>query len=156
MRYFLNPLKFVPAKIVALRYLFMFVPLKSFPSLSPLSLSPSPQQYTAMEMYYSAMKVWEEHESHDVECDRVQRIHTLENLAELLMHGYGYDYDDDCELSSLNEDELYRQAEELRSEFIKRSRGQVMAAEEAYVVCKKTVEEAKYEVHIHVHRVHVT
>ena len=95
------------------------------------------------------MKVWEEHESHDVECDRVQRIHTLENLAELLMHGYGYDYDDDCELSSLNEDELYRQAEELRSEFIKRSRGQVMAEEEAYVVCKKTVEEAKYEVHIH-------
>ena len=130
----------------------MLVPLKSFPSLflslSPFSsFLPPPQQYTAMEMYYAAMKVWQEHESHDVECDRVQRIHTLENLAELLMHGYGYDYNDDCELSSLNEDELYRQAEELRSEFIKRSRGQVMAAEEVYVVCKKTVEEAKYEVH---------
>ena len=103
-----------------------------------------------MEMYYAAMKVWQEHESHDVECDRVQRIHTLENLAELLTDGYGYDYNDDfdcCELGSLNEEELRWQAEELRSEFIKRSRGQVMAAEEAYVVCKKTVEEAKYEVH---------
>ena len=98
-------------------------------------------------MYYAAMKVWQEHESHEVECDRVQRIHTLENLAELLTDGYGYyDDDDGDEIGSLNEEELRQQAKELRSEFIKRSRGQVMAAEEAYVVCKRNVEEAKYEV----------
>ena len=94
------------------------------------------------------MKVWQEHESHDVECDRVQRIHTLENLAELLTEGFGYCEDDDegGEIGSLDEEELCKQAKELRSEFIKRSRGQVMAAEEAYVVCKRNVEEALYEV----------
>jgi hypothetical protein len=131
----------------------VYVPLNSQIILS----LPLPQQHTALEMYYAAMKVWQEHESHDVECDRVQRIHTLENLAELLMEGYGYDYsddgDDDGEINSLDEEELYRQARELRSEFIKRSRGQVMTAEEAYVVCKRNVKEAQYEVHIHVHRI---
>ena len=90
------------------------------------------------------MKVWQDHESHDVECDRVQRIHTMENLAKLLADGYG----DDEDIGSLEEDTLLPKAMELRSEFIKRSRGQVMAAEEAYVVCKKNVKEAQYEVKI--------
>ena len=101
-------------------------------------------------MYYAAMKVWQDHESHDVECDRVQRIHTLENLAELLTEGYHYcDDDDGDEIGSLDKEDLRDQAKELRSEFIKRSRGQVMAAEEAYVVCKRNVEDAQYEVHTH-------
>ena len=70
----------------------------------------------------------------------------MENLAELLAAGFGYCDDDDDDICSLDEEELCKQAKELRSEFIKRSRGQVMAAEEAYVVCKRNVEEAQYEV----------
>ena len=28
--------------------------------------------------------MWQEHLSHDVDCDKLQRIHTMENLAEVL------------------------------------------------------------------------
>ena len=95
-----------------------------------------------MEMYRNAMTVWQEQEAHEVECDRVQRIHTMENLAKLLSEGYGGD------THTLRDDKLLQEAQQLRSEFIKRSRGQVKAAEEAYVICKRNVEDAQYEVHV--------
>lgn len=104
-------------------------------------LSSSLSQFgRAVEMYRAAMTVWQEHESHDVECDRVQRIHTMENLAELLAKGHGRD------THTLRDDSLLEVAKQLRSEFMKRSRGAVKASEEAFVVCRRNVEEAKYEV----------
>ncbi len=33
------------------------------------------------------MTAWQEHQSHDIDCDKLQRIHTMENLDELLQHG---------------------------------------------------------------------
>ena len=91
-------------------------------------------------MYRSAMTVWQEHESHDIECDRVQRVHTLENLSHLLSEGHGGD------THTLRDDSLLQEADELRSEFMKRSRVQVEAAEEAAIVSKKDVEDALQEV----------
>ena len=86
------------------------------------------------------MTVWQDHLSHEVECDRVQRIHTLENLADLLAQGHGGD------TRTLRDDSLITEAKQLRSEFMKRSRGQVLAAEEAFIVCKRNVKDAEYEV----------
>ena len=90
------------------------------------------------------MTVWQEHESHDVECDRVQRIHTMENLAELLTKGYGGD------AHTLRDDSLLKEAKKLRAEFMKRSRAEVKTSEEVFVSCKKNVEDAMYEVCVYV------
>ena len=88
------------------------------------------------------MTVWQDHVSHDIECDRVQRIHTMENLSTLLADGYGRD------THTLRDDTLLQEAKELRSEFMKRSRVQVEAAEEAAIVCKREVEDTECEASI--------
>ncbi len=34
------------------------------------------------------MTAWQEHLLHDIDCDKLQRIHTMENLSELLQNGF--------------------------------------------------------------------
>ncbi len=34
------------------------------------------------------MTAWQEHLCNDVDCDKLQRIHTMENLSELLQNGF--------------------------------------------------------------------
>jgi hypothetical protein len=42
----------------------------------------------ARETYEQAISMWREYKEKEVECDRLQRIHTLENLAWLLEQGH--------------------------------------------------------------------
>ena len=74
----------------------------------------------------------------------------MENLAEILAQGHGGN------ARTLRDDSLLSEAKELRSEFMKRSRGQVIAAEEAFLVCKKNVEDTKYEVELEWHTVFIS
>ena len=88
------------------------------------------------------MTSWQEHLAHEVECDKLQRIHTMENLAELLDMGHGNG------TSTLRDDSLKEEACTLRSKYMEKAEGQVKAAAEAMLVCKNNIVTARLEVSV--------
>jgi len=93
----------------------------------------------AVEHYREAMQAWQEHEKQDIDCDKLQRIHTMENLSQLLREGRGNSH-------TLRDDHLMEDAKVLRDKYSEKPEAQVRAAIEGLVACKQAIDSASLEV----------
>ncbi|CAI8043929.1 E3 ubiquitin-protein ligase SHPRH [Geodia barretti] len=85
--------------------------------------------------------MWREYKEKEVECDRLQRIHTLENLAWLLEQGH-------CTPEELSEGPwrnaatLREKAGELRAQFLGKTESMVHTAALAVMTCKRATRDS--------------
>ncbi|XP_019848691.1 PREDICTED: E3 ubiquitin-protein ligase SHPRH-like isoform X2 [Amphimedon queenslandica] len=86
----------------------------------------------AVDAYREAMYTWNNYKD-DYECDRLQRIHTMENLSNLIKEGHS------SHCCAVSDDQLDSLAAKLRSEYIKKQHNNVNAAVRALSVAASTV-----------------
>lgn len=92
----------------------------------------------AVDAYREAMQSWKNHEK-NFDCDKLQKIHTMENLAYLLKRGHS------SHSRALSDDQLEVQATELRSQYMNKHESQVKAAVQSLSVAADHVRQSKHK-----------
>ncbi|XP_065889670.1 E3 ubiquitin-protein ligase SHPRH-like isoform X2 [Dysidea avara] len=93
----------------------------------------------AADMYHHVMQTWEEHTNDVISVDRLPRIHTMENLADLLDT-----HSDSISGRTTRDDDLRSEAKKLRDEYLAKFRGAVAVSvatlQSAKAHCKEVKE----------------